>query len=151
MAQATSVADIPTGPKDAKSTVLMPDEDAIIVALRRYRLLPLDECLYAPQPTSGLPRASDRTSAHQDQAPLDKWPGRTDEPHDQESGGQTLPLRRPRPAVKSPRQRHQRPQLWAKVEAPQRPYPYEFICKQWTIEPERFALNPIQQMPGLNT
>ena len=29
--------------------------------------------------------------------------------------------------------------------------PYEFICKQWTIEPERFNLNPIHQMPGLNT
>lgn len=29
--------------------------------------------------------------------------------------------------------------------------PYEFICKQWTVEPERFTLNPIHQMPGLNT
>ncbi len=29
--------------------------------------------------------------------------------------------------------------------------PYEFICKQWTIEPKRFTLNPIHQMPGLNT
>ena len=29
--------------------------------------------------------------------------------------------------------------------------PYEFICKQWTIEPERFMLNPIHQMAGLNT
>ncbi|MGB3833567.1 MAG: IS481 family transposase, partial [Mesorhizobium sp.] len=29
--------------------------------------------------------------------------------------------------------------------------PYEFICKRWTIEPERFNLNPIHQMPGLNT
>ena len=28
---------------------------------------------------------------------------------------------------------------------------YEFICKQWTNEPERFTLNPIHQMPGLNT
>ena len=28
--------------------------------------------------------------------------------------------------------------------------PYEFICKRWTIEPERFSLNPLQQMPGLN-
>jgi transposase InsO family protein len=28
--------------------------------------------------------------------------------------------------------------------------PYEFICKQWTIEPQRFTLNPIHQMPGLN-
>lgn len=29
--------------------------------------------------------------------------------------------------------------------------PYEFICKCWTKEPERFNLNPIHQMPGLNT
>jgi transposase InsO family protein len=29
--------------------------------------------------------------------------------------------------------------------------PYEFICKAWTKEPERFTLNPLQQMPGLNT
>jgi transposase InsO family protein len=28
--------------------------------------------------------------------------------------------------------------------------PYEFICKQWTTEPERFRLNPLHQMPGLN-
>ncbi len=28
--------------------------------------------------------------------------------------------------------------------------PYEFICKQWTIEPERFTLHPIHQMSGLN-
>jgi hypothetical protein len=29
--------------------------------------------------------------------------------------------------------------------------PYEFICKTWTSQPERFILNPLQQMPGLNT
>jgi transposase InsO family protein len=29
--------------------------------------------------------------------------------------------------------------------------PYEFICKAWTAQPERFILNPLQQMPGLNT
>ncbi len=28
--------------------------------------------------------------------------------------------------------------------------PYEFIVKAWTKEPERFTLNPLQQMPGLN-
>ena len=28
--------------------------------------------------------------------------------------------------------------------------PYEYICKIWTKEPERFTLNPLQQMPGLN-
>ena len=29
--------------------------------------------------------------------------------------------------------------------------PYEFICKTWPSQPERFILNPLQQMPGLNT
>jgi transposase InsO family protein len=28
--------------------------------------------------------------------------------------------------------------------------PYEFICKCWTNEPDRFTLDPIHQMPGLN-
>jgi len=29
--------------------------------------------------------------------------------------------------------------------------PYEFICKTWTAEPDRFTLDPIHEMPGLNT
>ena len=29
--------------------------------------------------------------------------------------------------------------------------PHEFICKSWISQPERFILNPLQQMPGLNT
>jgi transposase InsO family protein len=29
--------------------------------------------------------------------------------------------------------------------------PYEFVCKRWTIEPQRFKLDPIHQYPGLNT
>ena len=29
--------------------------------------------------------------------------------------------------------------------------PYEYLCKIWTTRPFRFTLNPIHQMPGLNT
>ena len=29
--------------------------------------------------------------------------------------------------------------------------PYEFICKAWASNPERFSINPLQQMPGLNS
>jgi Integrase core domain len=29
--------------------------------------------------------------------------------------------------------------------------PNEFVCKRWTIEPQRFKLDPIHQCPGLNT
>ena len=28
--------------------------------------------------------------------------------------------------------------------------PYEFICKAWASQPQRFKLSPLQQMPGLN-
>ncbi len=29
--------------------------------------------------------------------------------------------------------------------------PYECICKAWTIEPKKFRLNPLHEMPGLNS
>ena len=29
--------------------------------------------------------------------------------------------------------------------------PYEFVCKTWTKEPERFKINPIHRTVGLNT
>ena len=29
--------------------------------------------------------------------------------------------------------------------------PHEYICKVWTNEPERFRINPVHHMPGLNT
>ena len=41
----TAVKDLPTGPKDARSTVLSIEEEAIIVAFRKHTLLPLDDCL----------------------------------------------------------------------------------------------------------
>lgn len=56
-----SVADRPTGPKDAKSTVLSIEEEAIAVAFRRHTLLPLDDCLYALQAT--IPQLT-RSSLH---------------------------------------------------------------------------------------
>ncbi|ARQ13448.1 IS481 family insertion sequence transposase domain-containing protein (plasmid) [Rhizobium etli] len=45
----SSVADLPTGPKEPRSAVRSVGEEAVIVAFRRYALLPLDECLYALQ------------------------------------------------------------------------------------------------------
>jgi transposase-like protein len=57
----TSVSDLPTGPKDAHSTVLSIEDEAIIVAFRRHTLLPLDDCLYALQTT--IPHLT-RSSLH---------------------------------------------------------------------------------------
>ena len=57
----TSVSDLPTGPKDAGSTVLTVEEEAVILAFRRHTLLPLDDCLYALRPT--IPHLT-RSSLH---------------------------------------------------------------------------------------
>src|SRR5471032_1691125 len=57
----TSVADLPTGPKEPKSTVLSIEEEAIIVAFRKHTLLPLDDCLYSLQAT--IPHLT-RSSLH---------------------------------------------------------------------------------------
>ena len=43
----TSVHDLPTGPKNSKSTTLSIEEEAIMVAFRRHTLLPLDDGRYA--------------------------------------------------------------------------------------------------------
>jgi transposase InsO family protein len=59
--QRSSVADLPTGPKEPKSTVLSIEDEAIVVAFRRHTLLPLDDCLYALQPT--IPHLT-RSSLH---------------------------------------------------------------------------------------
>jgi transposase InsO family protein len=59
--QRTSVADRPTGPTEPRSSMLSPEQEAIIVAFRRHTLLPLDDCLYALQAT--IPQLT-RSSLH---------------------------------------------------------------------------------------
>ncbi len=76
-----TVEDSSMGPKEPRSTVLTPEEEAIAITFRRHTLLPLDDCLYALQATiphltrsglhrlfqrhaiSRLPDAGDGTSA----------------------------------------------------------------------------------------
>ena len=46
------------GPKTPRSTVLSAKKEAVVVAFRQHTLLPLDNCLYALQPTNPhLPRS----------------------------------------------------------------------------------------------
>ncbi len=42
-----STTDLKTGPTHPRSTVLLVEQEAIIVAFRKHTLLPLDDCLYA--------------------------------------------------------------------------------------------------------
>ena len=56
-----TVEDQTPGPKEPRSTVLSEDEEAMVVAFRRHTLLPLDDCLYALQPS--IPHLT-RSSLH---------------------------------------------------------------------------------------
>lgn len=57
----TAVCDLPTGPKAARSSVLSVEQDAVVVAVRRHTLLPLDDGLCALQAT--IPNLA-RSSLH---------------------------------------------------------------------------------------
>src|SRR6202166_3764935 len=57
----SSATDLPTGPRAPRSTVLSVEEEAVVVAFRRHTPLPLDDCLYALQPT--IPHLT-RSSLH---------------------------------------------------------------------------------------
>lgn len=57
----TTVKDAPMGPRRPHSTVLTMEQEAMIVAFRRQTLLPLDDCLYALQPS--IPNLT-RSSLH---------------------------------------------------------------------------------------
>ena len=56
-----TTADAAMGPKERRSTVLSPGDEAMIVAFRRHTLLPLDDCLYGLQPA--IPHLT-RSSLH---------------------------------------------------------------------------------------
>lgn len=55
------VNDAPMGPKAPRSTVLSPEEEAIVIAFRKHTLPPLDGCLYALRVT--IPNLT-RSSQH---------------------------------------------------------------------------------------
>src|SRR6516225_9366447 len=57
----TSAADLPTGPREPRSTVLSLEEEAVVVAFRRHPLLALVDCLSALPPT--IPHLT-RSSLH---------------------------------------------------------------------------------------
>ncbi len=56
-----TVEDQKTGPRVPRSTILSEEEEAMTVAFRRHTLLPLDDCLYALQPS--IPHLT-RSSLH---------------------------------------------------------------------------------------
>jgi transposase-like protein len=53
-----TVEDLKTGPKAPRSTTLSQAEEEAVVAFRRHTLLPLDDCLYALQPSKAIAATS---------------------------------------------------------------------------------------------
>ena len=47
-----TAGDARVGPKEVRSTVLTPEEEAVVVTFRRHTFPPLDDCLYALQPNA---------------------------------------------------------------------------------------------------
>ena len=83
---------------------------------------------------------------------MNQWPGRADEPHHQGCDCQTLLLRGTHDELRAHLADFVTAYNFAKrLKTLKRLTPYEYICKVWTKEPERFTLNPLHQMPGLNT
>ncbi len=121
-----TVGDRPAGPREARSTSLTVEDEAVVVAFRRHTLLPLDDCLYALQAT--IPHLT-RSSLHRcllrhgisrlPEIDGDK-PGKRKFktyarllPHrhrrSADGGRQAAPLRRDRPLPGSSRWRSRRP------------------------------------------
>src|ERR1700747_3075095 len=92
-----------------------------------------------------------RALVHQNQPSLDEWSGRANEPHDQRSYLNQYhyddhnQLRQHLSDFVDAYNFGQRHKTLKSLIL------YEFICKCWTSEPKRFTINPLQQMPGLNT
>jgi hypothetical protein len=228
-----TVEDLKTGPKVPHSTTLTEAEEAMVVAFRRHTLLPLDNCLYALQPSiphltrsalhrclqrhgiSRLPDIEgdkpkrqrfkrypigffhmdiaevqiaegklhlfvgiDRTSKFAVTQLVDKADRRTAWEFLEhllkavpyrihtiltDNGIQFAEQPRNRNTAWS-RQNALRHDLRGKLRTHLTDYnfarqlktlsgltPYEYIAKIWMSEPDRFIVNPIHQMPGLNT
>lgn len=207
----TSVVDLPTGPKQPCSSVLSIEDEATIVAFRKHTLLPLDDCLYALQPTlahltrSSLHRCLQRHGISRlpdvqgdkpvkkkfKSYPIDNGIQFTNRTCDRYAFDHIFARVCAEHAIEHRLTKVKHPWTNGQVERMNRTIkeatvkrfhyddhsqlrqhltdfinaynfgrrlktlkgltPYEFICKQWTSQPDQFKINPTHQMPGLNT
>lgn len=80
---------------------------------------------------------------------MDQWSGRANEPHDQGGHRQALHYDS-HDQLKAHLADFMAAYIFARrLKTLSGLTPYEYICKIWTSEPDRFILNPIHQMPRL--
>jgi transposase len=146
-----SVEDMPMGPKERRSTVLTPVEEAAIVALRVQARLPLDDVYVALKDV--IPHLT-RSSLHRCLQPYHPW-----------TNGQAERMVRTikEATVKSfhyssvqELRRHVRDWLTAynfakQLKALRFKTPYEAIEELWKSKPEIFNVEPHHHIPGLNS
>ncbi|UPG74823.1 hypothetical protein MVG78_21070 (plasmid) [Roseomonas gilardii subsp. gilardii] len=138
----SSTNDRRTSPAEPRSTVFSVEDEAVVVAFRRHTLLPPDDCLYALQPS--IPHLT-RSSLH-----------RCLQRHGIQFTNRACGVYAFHHGDHSQLRRHLADFLDAhnlghRLKTLKGPTPHAFICKQWAAEPERFRLNPLRQMPGLNS
>ena len=61
----TSVADLPTGPREAHSSTLSTQQEAIVIAFRRRTLLPLHDCKFICKTWAAEPQRFTANPHHQ--------------------------------------------------------------------------------------
>ncbi|MBB4620045.1 hypothetical protein GGQ96_004217 [Sphingomonas abaci] len=82
---------------------------------------------------------------------MDERSGRTDEPHHQGGNRQTLHYETHDQLRTHLADFMAAYNLARRLKTLSGLTPYEYIAKIWTSEPDRFIVDPIHQMPGLNT
>src|SRR6202165_4096506 len=144
----SSVADRPTGPKEPKSTVLSIEDEAIIVAFRRHTLLPLDDCLYGLQPA--IPHLT-RSSLHRclQRHGISQLPD-VEGSKPAKKKFKTYPIGFFHIDIAEVRTEEGKLHLFVAIDRTSKFAFVELHEKATTKVAQRFILNPLQQMPGLN-
>ena len=112
-------------------------------------MLPLDDCLYALQPT--IPHLT-RSSLHRclQRHGISRLPQVEGEASAKRKF-KAYPIGYFHIDIAEVRTAQGKLYLLVAIDRTSKFTPYEFVCKAWTSQPQRFKLNPLQQTPGLNT
>jgi hypothetical protein len=142
-----------TGPKAPHSTTLSQAEEAAVVAFRRHALLPLDDCLYALQPS--IPYLT-RSALHRclQRHGISRLPDiEGDKPKRQRF--KRYPIGFFHVDIAEVQTAEGKLYLFVGIDRTSKSAVTglvdEYISEIWTSEPDRFIAGPIHQMPGLNT
>ena len=143
-----STADLPTGPKDPRSTSLYTEEEAVVVAFRRHTLLPVDDWCHTFEAA-----CADLDVQHRLTKPRHPWTNGQVERMNRTIKDATIKLYHY--DSHDQLRQHLRDFVAAydfgrRLKTFKGLTPYEAICTAWQKEPTRFTSDPHHQLPGPN-